>query len=60
MIKKIMCFCGSGLGTSFVMYKDGSFLQESLCFNGDRNFVRHQAVLASFMLMTKLKPEMFF
>lgn len=53
---------GVKAGTVFigVMYKDGSFLQESLRFNGDRNFVRHQAVLASFMLMTKLKPEMFF
>lgn len=53
---------GVKAGTIFIgaMYKDGSFLQERLYIKGERNFVRHQAVLASFMLMLKLKPEVFF
>lgn len=53
---------GVKAGTIFIgaMYKDGSFLQEQLHIKGERNFVRHQAVLASFMLMLKLKPEVFF
>ncbi|TQR61575.1 CinA family protein [Campylobacter troglodytis] len=53
---------GVKAGTVFIgaMYRDGSFLQESLHFKGDRNFVRYQTVLASFMLMIKLKPEIFF
>lgn len=53
---------GVKAGTIFIgaMYRDGSFLQEQLHIKGERNFVRHQAVLASFMLMLKLKPEVFF
>ena len=53
---------GVEAGTIFIgaMYRDGSFLQETLHIKGERNFVRHQAVLASFMLMLKLKPEVFF
>lgn len=53
---------GVKAGTIFIgaMYKDGSFLQEQLHIKGERNFVRHQAVLASFILMLKLKPEIFF
>lgn len=53
---------GIKAGTIFIgaMYRDGSFLQETLHIKGERNFVRHQAVLASFMLMLKLKPEVFF
>lgn len=53
---------GVKAGTIFIgaMYKDGSFLQEQLHIKGERNFVRHQAVLASFILMLKLKPEVFF
>ena len=53
---------GVKAGTIFIgaMYRDGAFLQETLRLRGERNFVRHQAVLASFMLITKLKPELFF
>lgn len=53
---------GVKAGTIFIgaMYRDGSFLQETLRLCGERNFVRQQAVLASFMLMVKLKPEVFF
>ena len=53
---------GVKAGTIFIgaMYRDGSFLQETLHIKGERNFVRHQAVLASFMLMLKLKPQVFF
>lgn len=53
---------GVKAGTIFIgaMYRDGAFLQETLRLQGERNFVRHQAVLASFMLITKLKPELFF
>lgn len=42
------------------MYKDGSFLQESLELKGNRNFIREQASLASFKLLLDLKPEIFF
>lgn len=48
-------------GTVFVgaMYKDGSFLQEILYLNGDREFMQKQAVLSAFCLLLKLKPELF-
>ena len=53
---------GVRAGTIYIgaMYRDGAFLQETLRLRGERNFVRHQAVLAAFVLMSKLKPELFF
>lgn len=42
------------------MYKDGTFLQECIHINGNRNYTREQASLAAFCLMLKLKPEIFF
>ncbi|AXP08447.1 CinA family protein [Campylobacter hepaticus] len=41
------------------MFKDGTFIQESLSLQGDINFIQKQAVLASFCLLLKLKPEIF-
>jgi len=41
------------------MYKDGTFLQEKLSLKGDRNFIRKQALFAAFMLLPKLKNEIF-
>lgn len=41
------------------MYRDGTFLQEKLSLKGDREFIRRQALNASFMLLPKLKNELF-
>ena len=41
------------------MYKDGTYIQEVVRFQGDRQLVRKQAVLAAFCLLLKLKPEFF-
>lgn len=48
-------------GTIFigVMYKDGTYLQERLSLQGDREYMRKQAVMASFCLLMKLKPQFF-
>ena len=48
-------------GTVFIaaMYKDGTFLQEILYLNGDREFMQKQAMLSAFSLLLKLKPELF-
>lgn len=53
---------GVRAGTLYIgaMYRDGSFLQETLIIDGERNFVRKQAVLGAFALLLKLKPEVFF
>lgn len=53
---------GVKAGTLYIgaMYKDGAFLQETMRLEGERNFVRKQAVLGAFMLLLKLKPEIFF
>lgn len=49
-------------GTIYIgaMYKDGTFLQECIHIQGNRNYTREQACLAAFCLMLKLKPEIFF
>ncbi|MCR6587840.1 CinA family protein [Campylobacter insulaenigrae] len=49
-------------GTIYIgaMYKDGTFLQECIHIQGNRNYTREQACLATFCLMLKLKPEVFF
>ncbi|ECZ6121300.1 CinA family protein [Campylobacter jejuni] len=48
-------------GTIYIgaMFKDGTFIQETLYLDGDREFMQEQAVLASFCLLLKLKPEIF-
>ena len=48
-------------GTIYIgaMFKDGNFLQELLHLKGDREFMQKQAVIASFCLLLKLKPEIF-
>ncbi|AJC86606.1 CinA family protein [Campylobacter sp. RM16704] len=49
-------------GTIYIgaMYKDGTFLQECIHIQGNRNYTREQASLAAYSLMLKLKPEIFF
>ncbi|CAM4142379.1 CinA family protein [Campylobacter armoricus] len=48
-------------GTIYIgaMYKDGTFLQECIHIQGNRNYTREQASLAAYSLMLKLKPEIF-
>lgn len=48
-------------GTIYIgaMFKDGTFTQELLYLKGDRELMQKQAVLASFCLIFKLKPEIF-
>ncbi|HEC1764737.1 TPA: CinA family protein [Campylobacter lari] len=49
-------------GTIYIgaMYKDGTFLQECIHIQGNRNYTREQASLAAYCLMLRLKPEIFF
>lgn len=48
-------------GTVYIgaMFKDGTFVQETLYLSGDREFMQKQATLANFCLLLKLKPEIF-
>ncbi|EJQ4937204.1 CinA family protein [Campylobacter coli] len=48
-------------GTVYIgaMFKDGTFVQETLYLDGDREFMQKQATLATFCLLLKLKPEIF-
>ncbi len=48
-------------GTIYIgaMFRDGTFIQETLYLDGDREFMQEQAVLATFCLLLKLKPEIF-
>ncbi|MBM0637191.1 nicotinamide-nucleotide amidohydrolase family protein [Campylobacter sp. VicNov18] len=41
------------------MFKDGTFIQENICLQGDKKFIQKQVVLATFCLLLKLKPEIF-
>ncbi|MCX2683139.1 CinA family protein [Campylobacter sp. MIT 21-1685] len=48
-------------GTVYIgaMYRDGTYIQEILQLQGDREFIQKQAVLGAFCLLLKLKPELF-
>ncbi|MBZ7955257.1 CinA family protein [Campylobacter molothri] len=48
-------------GTVYIgaMFKDGTFVQEILHLDGDRELMQKQAMMATFCLLLKLKPEIF-
>ncbi|TKX33120.1 CinA family protein [Campylobacter aviculae] len=48
-------------GTIYIgaMFKDGTFVQETLYLDGDRKLIQKQAMIAAFCLLLKLKPEIF-
>ncbi|TEY02386.1 CinA family protein [Campylobacter sp. US33a] len=41
------------------MDKEGKFIEEEILLQGDRNFVRDQAVLKAFIMLLKLRPDVF-
>ncbi|MDL0088817.1 CinA family protein [Campylobacter gastrosuis] len=49
-----------GLVYVSILHKSGESLTQKLMLNGDRNYIREQSVLSAFLLILKLKPELFF
>ncbi|AQW82031.1 competence/damage-inducible domain protein [Campylobacter pinnipediorum subsp. pinnipediorum] len=49
------------VGTVFVgvLHKDGTSMVERLLLKGDRNYIREQSMLSAFLMVIKLKPDMF-